>query len=84
MVADERVTEPPPCPLQREGEACIVKRAAISMFANDPFYNGFHEPLLEVERRLHPTESQPQQTITKELRQPGRESLHDDIKLSIS
>ena len=64
-------------------QARIIERAAVGVLADDMLHDGFHEPLLEVERGPHPHEETSEQTVTHRLGQPGRETFHHDIELSV-
>ena len=61
----------------------IVERTAVGMLADDVLYDGLHEPLLEVERSLHPRKGKPQQAIAQPLRQPRCQTLHYHIELTV-
>ena len=66
------------------GRKClIVERTAVGMFADDILYNGFHKPLLEVERCLHPCKGKPQEAIAQPFRQPRCKTLHHHIELTV-
>ena len=61
----------------------IVKSKTIGMLADNMPHDGLHEPLLEVERRLHTYEGQLKQAIAQAFGQPGDKALQHQGKLSV-
>ena len=53
------------------------------MLADDILHDGFHKPLLEVERGLDTLESEPQQSVADTFRQPRGKAFHQHIKLAV-
>ena len=62
----------------------IVERAAICVLTHNPLDHRLHEAHLEVKRRLHTHESQPEQTVTQALWQPGYKALEYQRELTVS
>ena len=53
------------------------------MLVDDILHDGFHEPLLEVERCLDAYEGKPQQSVADAFRQPRGKAFHQHIKLAV-
>ena len=49
-------------------EGGVIERGAVGMFADNPFDDGFHESLLEVQRCFDACEGQPQQSVAHAFR----------------
>ena len=81
MIGDERIT---PC-LLRIGsfQITVIEGAAIGVLADDVPDNGFHKPLLEVERCLDTRKGQLQESVTQTLGQPGHKTLQYQLELSV-
>ena len=53
------------------------------MLPDNVFDDRLHESLLKVKRCLDARKGKPQQTVTDCLRQPGSDTLHQHIELTI-
>ena len=61
----------------------IIKGATISVLADDVPDDGFHKPLLEVERCLDTCKGQLQEPVAQALGQPRHKTLQNQLELAV-
>ena len=61
----------------------IIEAGAVSMLVDDMPHDGFHEALLEIQRRLDPNEEQLQQPVAQSFGQPRHKAFQHDRELAV-